>query len=625
MDKNSFIGLLLIGAILLGWMYWSAPTKEELEKRRKQQDSITAIEIKKNSYNKKIVPQANANAVIKQSDTVAVISDSLKEAIQKNNYGPFYEASQGENKIYTLENELIKLTLSAKGGRIASVELKKYKTHNGKPLILFTADSSLFSASFVAQSRGFSTDSLYFTPEGKSDSVSNGGSSSFAMRLYAGDKSKYLEYVYSLKGNSYIVGVKLNTVGMQDVIASNTSDIALTWAMKTPSQEKSAETERHNSTLYYKYTDDEVDYLSETKDETKALDSKVKWIGFKQQFFTSAIIADNAFEKPIDIASVGVKNSLTSVKDFSASLTVPYMHEAHESFGFSFYFGPNHYKTLKQYNLQLEKQIPLGWGIFGWVNRFIVIPIFNFLDGFNINYGIIILILTILIKVLLFPIAYKTYISSAKMRILKPEIDEINKKFGTDDPMKKQQATMTLYRKAGINPLAGCVPMLLQMPILIALFRFFPSSIELRQKSFLWAEDLSSYDSILNLSFNIPFYGDHVSLFALLMTLSTLLYTYSNSQMMASTEQMPGMKTMMYLMPIVFLGVFNSNSSGLSYYYFLANLITFGQTYLIKSFIDEKALYRKIEENKKKPVKVSSFQQRLEKMAKERQQMAKKK
>ena len=337
------------------------------------------------------------------------------------------------------------------------------------------------------------------------------------------------------------------------------------------------------------------------------------------------MIADESFEKPVDISTVAIKNSNDYVKNFYAALTVPYKHEAKESFGFSFYFGPNQYKTLKQYDLSLEKQIPLGWKIFGWVNRFIVIPVFNFLDGFHMNYGIIILILTIFIKVLLLPIAFRMNISSAKMRILKPEIDEINKKFGTDDPMKKQQATMTLYRKAGINPLAGCVPVLLQMPILIALFNFFPSSIELRQQPFLWADDLSSYDSVLDLSFKIPFYGDHVSLFALLMTLSTILYTYSNSQLMSGQEQMPGMKVMMYLMPVVFLGVFNTNPAGLSYYFFLANLITFGQTYGIRYFVDEDALRKKIEENKKKPVKVSSFQQRLEKMAKERQQQMRRK
>jgi YidC/Oxa1 family membrane protein insertase len=285
------------------------------------------------------------------------------------------------------------------------------------------------------------------------------------------------------------------------------------------------------------------------------------------------------------------------------------------------YFGPNHYKTLKKYDIGLERQINLGWKIFGWLNRFLVIPIFNFLNGFNLNYGIIILILTIILKLLLLPIAYRTVLSSAKMRVLKPEIDELNAKYKDEDPMKKQQATMALYKKAGVNPMAGCIPVLLQMPILIALFNFFPASIELRQQPFLWATDLSTYDSVYNFGFSVPWYGDHVSLFALLMTGSTLLYTWSNSQLMGTQNQMPGMKWMMYLMPIVFLGFLNNYSAGLSWYYFLANMITFGQTWIMQKFvIDHDKLHAQIQENKKKPVTVSKFQQRLEQMTKERQQ-----
>jgi YidC/Oxa1 family membrane protein insertase len=291
-------------------------------------------------------------------------------------------------------------------------------------------------------------------------------------------------------------------------------------------------------------------------------------------------------------------------------------------FGMRMYMGPNEFKKLKKYDLQLERQIPIGWSFFllAWINEYIVINVFDWLGHFGWNYGIVILVLTILLKLILFPIAYKTYVSSAKMRVLKPEIDQITEKFkDSKDPMKKQQATMDLYKKAGVNPLAGCVPMLLQMPILFAIFRFFPSSIELRQQSFLWAHDLSSYDSILNLPFEIPFYGDHVSLFTLLMTISTLIYTKVNNDMMGTgSSQMPGMKTMMYLMPIMFLGIFNSYASGLSYYYFLANMITFLQMFLIRKTINEDKIYAKLQENKKKPVKKSKLQSRLEDMAKQR-------
>ena len=287
-----------------------------------------------------------------------------------------------------------------------------------------------------------------------------------------------------------------------------------------------------------------------------------------------------------------------------------------------FYFGPNKFKILKKYDLDLERQIPLGWSFFlmAWINRYAVLPVFNFLEGFGWNYGIIILVLTILLKIVLFPIAYKSYSSSAKMRVLKPEIEEISKKYPKkEDAMKKQQATMNLYKQAGVNPMAGCIPMLLQFPILIAMFRFFPSAIELRQQSFLWAHDLSSYDSILDLPFNIPFYGNHVSLFTLLMTISTLIYTKMNQDMMGSgQQQLPGMKTMMYLMPVMFLGIFNNYASGLSYYYFLANIITFGQMFLIRRTIDEKKIRKQIEINKKKPKKKSNWQKRLEDAAKQR-------
>ena len=302
-----------------------------------------------------------------------------------------------------------------------------------------------------------------------------------------------------------------------------------------------------------------------------------------------------------------------------ATLSLPFNASKDKQLDLAFYFGPNKYNIMRSYHLDLEKQIPLGWSFFlmQWINRFAVLPVFNFLEGFNLNYGIIILILTILLKIVLFPIAYKTYLSSAKMRLLKPEVDEISAKFPKkEDAMKKQQATMALYKKAGVNPMSGCVPMLLQFPILLAMFRFFPASIELRQEAFLWADDLSSYDSIFDLPFNIPFYGDHVSLFTLLMTISTIIYTKINNDMMSTGNQLPGMKTMMYLMPVMFLGFFNSYSSGLSYYYLLANLITFAQMYAIRSFVNEDKLHAQIQENKKKPVKKSNFQKRLEEMAK---------
>jgi YidC/Oxa1 family membrane protein insertase len=311
------------------------------------------------------------------------------------------------------------------------------------------------------------------------------------------------------------------------------------------------------------------------------------------------------------------------LRTMESNIAIPFNLTEDNNIPMSFYFGPTKFKELHQYKMDLERQIPLGWSFFlmAWINRYAVLPVFNFLEGFGWNYGIIILVLTILLKIVLFPIAYKSYMSSAKMRVLKPEIEELGKKFPKkEDSMKKQQATMALYKQAGVNPMAGCVPMLLQFPILIAMFRFFPAAFELRQQSFLWADDLSSYDSILNLPFEIPFYGDHVSLFTLLMTVSTVIYTKINQDMMgASQQQMPGMKTMMYIMPIMFMGIFNNYASGLSYYYFLANVITFAQMYLIRLTIDEDKIRKQIEINKKKPAKKkSSWQKRLEVAAKQR-------
>ena len=623
MDKNSVIGLVIIGGILIGWMFYSQPTAAELALKKHLQDSTLQYEqaqqMKLAVANKP--KPTKALGATGADNAMVVISDSAKEVMSKSVYGGFSDASKGENKIIALENEVMKVNVAAKGGRIASVELKKYKTYEGKPLILFDADSSTQNIAFSAFGKPFATDSLYFSPTAEAFSISGTTSKSFSMRLYAGSKDKYLEYVYTLTGDEYMVGFKLNTVGMQDVIANTTTDLKLNWQMRTPKLEQNHLTQQSASTVYYNTTEDGVDKISESSEDKKSFDKGVKWVAFKQQFFTSVLISDKTFEKHTEVESAMDKTSAKYIKNYTASFAIPYSAQANTSYGMRFYFGPNHFKTLKKYDVELEKQIALGWKIFGWINRFLVIPIFNFLNGFGWNYGIIILVLTVILKLLMLPIAYKTVLSSAKMKVLKPEIDELNEKYKNEEPVKKQQATMALYKQAGVNPMAGCIPVLLQMPILIALFNFFPASIELRQQGFLWAHDLSTYDSIYNFGFAVPWYGDHVSLFALLMTVSTLLYTWSNSQLMGTQNQMPGMKWMMYLMPVMFLGFMNSYSAGLSWYYFLANMITFGQTWVMQKFvIDHDKLHAKIQDNKKKPVTKSKFQERLEQMTKERQQ-----
>jgi len=370
-----------------------------------------------------------------------------------------------------------------------------------------------------------------------------------------------------------------------------------------------------------------LEYLSERSDDDESITTKLRWVSFKSRFFLSAFIADKAFENG-DLRAFTREDEENAhyLRNMEAVVGVPFYNQPEQTFASSFYFGPNKYKTLKKFHLDLERQIPLGWSFFlmAWINIYAVIPVFNWLGAYGWNYGIVILILTILLKIVLFPIAYKTYLSSARMRVLKPEIEEITKKFPkSEDAMKKQQATMALYKKAGVNPMAGCLPMLLQFPILIAMFRFFPSSIELRQQAFLWAHDLSSYDSIVSWTAQIPllsqYYGNHVSLFTLLMTISTIIYTRINNDMMGSAStQMPGMKVMMYFMPLMFLGIFNNYASGLSYYYLLANLMTFAQMYVIRRSLDEDKIRRQILANKKKPKKQSGFQKRLEDMAKQR-------
>jgi YidC/Oxa1 family membrane protein insertase len=613
MDRNSVIGLVLIALLIASYSYFTQPSAEELKAAKARQDSIAAVEQARKPVADTSVTVA-APVAPDSAKALAAADDSSAEEKARQEWGDFYAASAGTASPVVLENNALRLTLSTLGGKISGAELKQYKTHTGTPVMLLSDDSSSLSLSFSARNRTIQTGSLYF--EASPVRTLPDSSRSVTLTLHGGD-GRYIAYDYTLPAEGYLVNFKVRLHGMDQLIPSNLNILQMDWSDRLHQQEQSIDNERAASTVYYRFSDEDVDYISYTKDEEQSLKTRVKWIAFKQQFFTSVLIADESFESPV----VETRHNPADhgyVKAMSASFTLPFDHKNEVDYGMRYYLGPTHYQTLKKIDhLDLEKQIRLGWGIFGWVNRFLVIPIFNFLNSFNLNFGIIILILTILIRIVLLPLTYGSFKSQAKMKVLQPEIQEINAKI-PDDPLKRQQETMALYRKAGVNPLGGCIPGLLQMPILIAMFSFFPSSIELRQESFLWAHDLSTYDSILNLPFRIPFYGDHVSLFTLLMTVSTLLYTKMNMQMTSAAN--PSMKWMMYLMPIMFLGIFNNYSAGLSYYYFLSNMFGFGQQYLFKSFIDEDAIHRKIQENKKRPQaqKKSGFQQRLEQMAKER-------
>jgi YidC/Oxa1 family membrane protein insertase len=636
MSKSNIIGLVIIVGLLIGYSLWMAPSKEEMAAAKRKADSISLVQQADSLFALEAAMQKKAiDDSLAKTNPVAItktVTDSLSKG--------FGAISQSEEKFYTIESDLLKLKISSKGGRIWSVQLKDYQTFDSLPLVLYKGDSTMFGFEFNTEDlRTLNTADLKFIPIGNegADSMRVSGKDSlqFALRVYPGGSdsiasNSYIEYVYTLKGNDYMIGYKVNFVGMKGYIAQNTRDMSLLWNTTLLQQEKSLKTEQTQSTIHYMDVAGEVDYLSETKDEKERISTPVKWVSFKQQFFSATLIAEDKFEST-DIETIGYpENNLDRhVKTMKSAYILPFSVEGDQTYNLKWYFGPNKYKVLRQYGMNLERQIPLGWSFFlmQWINRFAVIPVFNWLESTNMNYGIIILILTILLKIVLFPIAWKTYISSAKMRILKPEIEEIGLKFPKkDDAMKKQQATMALYKKAGVNPMAGCVPMLLQFPILIALFRFFPAAFELRQQPFLWATDLSSYDSIYSWTAQIPllsqFYGNHISLFTLLMTISTIMYTKMNNDMMGSTQQMPGMKTIMYLMPIMFLGFFNNFSAGLSYYYMLANLFTFAQMFVIRRFVNEDKLHKRIQENKTKPVKKSSFQKRLEDMTKQQQQKA---
>ena len=635
MDKNSILGLVLIGGILIGWLILNGPSKEELLKQRQRQDSLAKVEMAERAKIEAAVAITSTKdtALIKGDSSVATIinSDSVRKVNIQNKFRDFSGATQGENKQFVLENDKVKIVFQSKGGNVASAELKEYTRPDKKTKVeLFNADSSSQALVFLAYNNTLQihTDSLFFTG---GEAKKAGAEQVVVFKLPTSNPENYIEYIYTLKDNDYMLNCKIKLVNMQSIISQNADQLTFSWKMLTPSQEAHIEKERQASTVYWKFNEEDSDYINPGKDEEKSIsEAPIQWVAFKQQFFTSAVICDKGFLKDGSIVRTNAsKNSLTYVKSFQTELGIPYSHAPNEVFDMRYYFGPTHYSTLKKYNIELESMINIGWPVFNLINKWLVIPVFNAFSNSTISYGIIILLLTFIIKTLLFPVAWKTYMSSSKMRMLKPELDVINKKFPDKaDAMKKNQESMALYKKAGASPFSGCIPALIQFPILIALLNFFPASIELRQKAFLWADDLSTYDSVWTYG-NVPIlnsiYGDHVSMFALLMFVSTIIYTWMNSKYYtpASQQQMPGMKFMMYFMPFIFLSFMNSYSSGLSWYYFLANVITFLQTWAMRKFVSDDKLRAQIDEHMKKPIKKSGFQKRLEDIAKQRQVPAK--
>ena len=613
MERNTVIGFVLIGIILIVFTVLNQPSKEDLAIQQHIQDSIRVTQMihqKEDSIRNATQIDLTKNDSVKSTATIDTTLALFQDSINQT------------EKFSVLENDLMKVTFTNKGGRVFSVMLKKFKDYNGKQLVLFNDADATFGYQFFSNGQQpVNTSDIYFTPE-------NTIQDSAAKLVYtakAGNTSQ-LKQVYSLPANSYLLKYSFQTSGLNEVVGNNTQYINLNWEIKQPHVEQNLANERTTSSVYYAFKqDNEVSSISEHSDGDEKLQGDLKWVSFKQHFFNSTLISDSVFLSGCSVKTKTVDDS-AHVKDISAQLVLPYDHSGNNQYNMQFYFGPNSYTDLKKLGYGLEQVIPLGWGIFGFIaspiNKYFIIPLFNFLNNYIGNYGIIILIMTLLIRIIILPMTYRSFLSSAKMRVLKPELDELKLKL-KDDQTRFAQEQMKLYKRAGVSPLGGCIPALLQLPILVSMYSFFPISIELRQQPFLWATDLSSYDSIWNFGTNIWPLGDHLSLFTILMTVTSLLTAWYSSQFNATNNQF---KWLQYIFPFMLLGIFNSLSAALTYYYFLSNVLTLVQQFIIQEFIiDHDAIHRKIEENKKKPIKKSSWQQRLEDMSKAQQERGRKK
>lgn len=616
MDRNTIIGLALIGLILVGYSIFTKPAREAQMEERRRLDSIARVEqlraLEDSGH------QATEQQVVAPTGQA---HDSVSLERLSSQLGDFAARAVGTDEKVILESDLLKLTFSTLGGRPYTVNLKNYQTHDALPLNLFDGDSTIFALEFFADNRAIHTGELYFTPRIESRTDDQGiGFQQLTMSLEISEDAS-IDYIYRLYDGEYMLDFDVVLKGLNEY---RTDRMQFNVDFFAPSQEKGYQNEAMYTTLYYKYHGGEVENFKarskkEYEDVTET--TRIRWIAFSHQFFSTIIVADDYFNGAY-LSQQRFSDPGPFVRHFNTSIDMPYNRTGEQAIGMRLYFGPNNFSTLKEYgDLGLENVVTVGGSMIRWINAFVVIPIFNWLNNWINNFGIIILLLTLIIKTGLFPLTYRSYRSQAVMRVLKPQVDEINERYPRkEDAMKKQQATMDLYKKAGANPMGGCLPMLLQFPILYAMFRFFPTSIELRQQKFLWADDLSTYDSILDLPFTIPMYGDHVSLFTLLMTITTMLSMRWNSQSSAGSSAMPGMKTMMYIMPVMFMLILNNFSAGLTYYYFLANVITLGQNLIFKQFTDEEKILKKINAKKNKPAKKSRFAQRLEELQKQQQQ-----
>ncbi len=680
MDKNQFTGMVLMAVVIFLFLWWMKPSQKDIEAQRAAQEqaqqalqqsqqtaakdlispeagtalaqivrqhgtedtqmpgiyrySNPSVDLRVDARDSSLALSGNVYAGKDTIDVRRVVANDLLDyspeqaarayaAVSQvvNTFGKYKSFAPffyGKEERTTLENDQVRVTFNNHGGIVEEVTLKNYKTETTDPatdVTLFTAQTGGYGFGFVTSDQRIYTDSLYFKTAEVTDS-------SLVMSLPLGHGMEW-NIRYTLVPEYYVVKMEVEQKGMDAVIPPSCTTVAFDWRQKMARNEKGKVFEERNSALTYKMIDEKPSELSSAKDETEKLTGRIKWVAFKNQFFSSVVIPSNSFSNA-EVTSVVLKNNPGFVKNMRMQGLLPYSTQDGTALAFDFYFGPNDYPLLNKVDkvlkgegqdLDLNRLVSLGWTLFRWINQLIVIPVFTFLSHYTHNYGIIILLLTIFIKIILFPFTYKSYKSQAKMRLLSPEIKEINEKYpGQENAMKRQQETMALYSRAGASPFSGCLPLLLQMPVLIAMFAFFPNAIELRGQSFLWAKDLSAPDTIFTLPFTIPWYGNQVSLFCLLMTVVNVIYIKLSMSSQPSQSSMPGMKVMMYLMPLMYLFFFNDYASGLSYYYFLSLLITIGQTYAFRFFVDEKAMRQQMLENAKNPKKrkKSGFMARLE-------------
>lgn len=607
-DINTIIGFVLIFAILIFMFYQNQPTPEEIEAKLAQQEQLEA--------------QSKNKEIIKENDVTPKainLNDSTAIANYKSSLGAFgYNAPSDGTTV--LENNLVFLRISNKGGQIVEAKMKDFHTYDSVPVYLIKDGNASFSLTFnTSDNRVLNTRDIYFEPV-----LSQSGNNQVLSMQANVSPNQFLEYRYEIKPDDYLLDFTVRSQGLNGVI-NDSQPVHMEWKMKTIRHSKSIQYENRYTRLTYSHEDGKIGKLSEGRDDEET-GNNIKWLSYRQHFFSSILATNTPFETgKLNSANLVKEENKTAgyTKDY-ASLVPLKLTEGELSYNMNWYYGPTDVKVLAKYKeLGLEDSIPFGWGIFGWINRYVFTPLYTFLSSF-IPHGIAIVVMTILVRLLMSPVTYKSYLSQAKMKVLKPEITEINEKF-KDNAMKRQQETMKLYGKAGVSPMSGCVPALLQLPIFYALFMFFPTSFALRQKPFLWADDLSSYDTIAQLPFKIPFYGDHVSLFPILASVAIFFYMMmTTGQNMQTQPGMPNMKFIMYLSPLMMLFFFNSYASGLSLYYFVSNLITIFIMLAIKHFIlDEKKIHAQIQENKLKPKKENKFQRKMREMMEQAEEQKK--